>query len=183
MNNSDLIFEEIPGLYRIIPLKILRRTKGVYFDNVPTEAFPHIDALDRVIHEHGACSPGSVGDVERPWYMHPCQEDNLIVLAGTRYVDIYTPAHGTMESFVVRPHMIEKNGEVVFDGPAMLVWPTGVFHRILSDKITGSASLNFAVHYEGFDIKTNFNVYDLNTETGEYTCIREGHLDQPIAGR
>ncbi len=181
MNTADLIFEEVAELYRVIPLKVLRRTEGVYFDNVPTEAFQHIDAFDRVIHEHGATSPGPVGDVDRPWYMHPCQEDNLIVLAGTRFIEIYTKKHGRIESFVVAPQRIEKNGEVLFDGPAMLVWPTKVFHRILSDEVMGSASLNFAVHLPDFDIRSNFNVYDLNTETGEYICIREGHLDQPAA--
>jgi len=50
----------------------------------------------------------------------------------------------------------------------------------VSDAETGSASLNFAVHTPGFDIRTNFSVYDLNTETGEYRVIREGHLDQQV---
>jgi hypothetical protein len=179
MNPQDLIFEEVPGLYQIIPLKVLRRTPGVSFDVVPLEAFPPFHALDRVIHQGGAISPGSVGDVQRPWYMHPCQADNLIVLHGTRYVDVYTPQHGKIESFVVRPHQVEKGGRVVFDGPAMLVWPRGVFHRIVSCQQEGSASLNLAVHYEGFDIRTNFSVYDLDTETGQYRVIREGLLDQP----
>jgi hypothetical protein len=62
----------------------------------------------------------------------------------------------------------------------MLIWPCGVFHRIRSDEKTGSASLNFAVRYDGFDIKTNFNVYDLDPATGEYRMIRAGHLDQPM---
>ena len=60
----------------------------------------------------------------------------------------------------------------------MLVWPCNVFHRIRTDS-QGSASMNLAVHHEGFDIRTNFNVYDLDTTTGEYRVIREGHLDQP----
>jgi hypothetical protein len=38
--------------------------------------------------------------------------------------------------------------------------------------------VNFAVHYEGFDIRTNFDIFDLNTETGEFKVIRAGHLDQ-----
>lgn len=29
--------------------------------------------------------------------------------------------------------------------------------------------------------RTNFNVYDLDTVTGEYRVVREGHLDQPGA--
>jgi hypothetical protein len=56
---------------------------------------------------------------------------------------------------------------VLFDGPAMLVWPRYVFHRITSGP-EGSASLNFAVHYEGLDMRTNFNIYDLDLETGEH---------------
>ena len=54
-----------------------------------------------------------------------------------------------------------------------------VFHRVISDAKLGSASLNLAVHYEGYDIRTNFSIYDLDIETGEYRVIREGHLDQP----
>lgn len=170
--------QEIPGLYRIIPLKQLRRTPGVFFDYIPKEVLPKIDAIDRVIHEHGATSPGPIDDIKHPWYMHTHQADNLLVLHGTRYVDIYTPKHGKIEKFVVRPNLIEHDDKVLVDGPAMLVWPTGVFHRIKSSDTEGSASVNLAIRYEKFDIKTNFSIYDVNTETGEYRVIREGHLDQ-----
>ena len=179
MENSEFVYEEVAGLYRIVPLKVLRRTPGVSFDLVPLGAFARFDALDRVIHQGGAVSPGPVGEVARPWYMHTHQDDNLIVLHGTRYVDIYTPTHGRVESFTVRPQQVVQGERIVFDGPAMLVWPRGVFHRILSCQQEGSASLNLAVHFEGFDIHTNFSVYDLNPATGEYRVIREGHLDQP----
>ena len=167
-----------PGLYKIISLQPFRQTVGVRFDIVPTSIFPSIDGIDRVLHQTGAVSPGPVGDVSAPWYMHPHQEDYLLVLQGTRYTDVYTPEHGRVEQFEVTPEYIKKNGRLVFDGPAMLVWPCGVFHRITSDSATGSASLNFAVRHEGFDIKTNFNIYDVNTQTGAYHVIREGHLDQ-----
>jgi hypothetical protein len=176
---SDHVFQEVPGLYRIIPLRVLRRTPGVAFDLVPRDVLPHIEGIDRVLHEAGAISPGAVGAVARPWYMHPHQDDNLIVLHGTRTVDVFTPAHGRIESFTVTPHRVEHAGRLLFDGPAMLVWPRGVFHRIQSDAHTGSASLNFATRYEGFDIRTNFSVYDLDPATGQYRVIREGHLDQP----
>jgi hypothetical protein len=176
---SEGMVPEISGLYRVIPLRVLRRTPGVAFDVLPRTALPRIDAVDRVLHEGGAISPGAVGAVARPWYMHPHQDDNLIVLHGTRAVDIYTPAHGRIESFTVTPHRVEHTGRLLFDGPAMLVWPRGVFHRIQSDAQTGSASLNFATRYEGFDIRTNFSVYDLDPATGQYRVIREGHLDQP----
>ena len=179
MKNDEMIVEQVPGLYRIIRMDSLRRTPGVFFDVVPCEMLPRIDACDRVIHEHGATSPGPVGDVKRPWYMHPHQDDNLIVLHGTRYIDLCTPAHGKIESFEVRPHLVNKGDQAAYDGPAMLVWPRGVFHRVRSCPKEGSASLNFAVHYDGFDIRTNFSIYDLNPDSGQYHVIREGHLDQP----
>ncbi len=179
MEQNATAVREVPGLYRIVPLRVLRRTPGVCFDVAPMEAFPRIDALDRVIHEGGAVSPGPVDGVARPWYMHPGQDDNLIVLHGVRYVDIYTPAHGKVESFVVEPQRVLQGDDVVFDGPAMLVWPRGVFHRIRSSETLGSASLNFAVHYDDFDLTTNFNIYELCPETGRHRVIREGHLDQP----
>ena len=168
---------EIPGLYKIIPLKQFRRTPGVAFDILPMEFLPRIDGLDRVIHHHGAISPGATEGVVRPWYMHPSQDDNLMVLNGFRYVDVYTKDHGKVESFEVSSNIVIHNAKIVYEGPVMLVWPKGVFHRIRSGE-NGSASINFAVRGNDFDIKTNFNIYDLNPNTGEYKVIRDGHLDQ-----
>ena len=46
MLNDAEILDEIPGLYRIIPLNLFRKTPGVIFDNVPVKAFPQIGAID-----------------------------------------------------------------------------------------------------------------------------------------
>jgi hypothetical protein len=173
------VFKQVEGLYKIIPLKLFRKTPGVTFDILPREIVPKVDAVDRVIHTKDAVSPGPIGDVTQPWYMHPHQDDNLMVLQGIRHVDIYTRAHGKIESFVVKPNAIQQNGVTIYDDAALLVWPRGVFHRIKSGK-EGSASINLATHYEGIDMRTNFNVYDLDTETGKFRVIREGHLDQSI---
>ncbi len=174
--------QEIPGLYKVIPLKVLRRTPGVNFDCLEKDVLPSIDAIDRVIHTTGAVSPGPIGEVKRPWYMHPNQADNLMVLHGERHVEIYTKNHGRIVTVDVTPDRIIIDGALAYDGPAMLVWPCHVFHRIRSCEVKGSASVNFAVHTPGFDLKTNFNIYDLNTATGDYRVIRAGHLDQPLAG-
>lgn len=169
----------IKNFYKIIPLKKLRQTPGVNFDCLLKSEIPQIDAIDRVLHENGAISPGKVSDVERPWYMHPYQADNLMVLMGTRYVDIYERESKQLLSFEITPHMIKSQDQVIFNGPAMLVWSRYVFHRIKSCDIKGSASINLATHYKGFNIKDNFNIYDLDVQSGEYRTIREGHLDQP----
>ncbi len=173
----DYILEEIEGLYRVIMLKEFRRTPGVDFDVMVKSMVPKIDAVDRVIHKGSAISPGPVGHVEKTWYMHPHQADNLFVLAGERHVEIYTPKHGKVERFLITPDRIEHNGVKICDGNAVVVWPPGVFHRITSGS-QGSASINLASHYDGFDIRTNFNIYEVNIETGQYRVIREGHKDQ-----
>jgi hypothetical protein len=177
MTSNQDIFQEVPGFYRIIKLKLFRKTPGVSFDILAKGQVPKIDAIDRVVHQNGAVSPGQVGDVVRPWYMHPHQDDNLMVLYGTRLVDIYTKEQGRVESFAITPDRIEKDGNILYNGAAMLVWPRNVFHRIRSLE-QGSASINLATHYEGWDARNNFSIYDLNTDTGDYQVIREGFKDQ-----
>ncbi|MGE5531300.1 MAG: hypothetical protein ACM3VW_04190 [Bacteroidota bacterium] len=177
MEATGDIIHEVSGLYQVIRFIPLRRTQKVSFDYVPLAAIAPIDAIDRVMHGPGAFSPGSVEEVERPWYMHTHQDDHLLVLHGSRHVEIYTPAHGKVEHFLVEPDRLEMNGKLLYDGPVALVWPRGVFHRIVSGE-AGSASLNLATHHTGFDINTNFNVYDLDTQSGEFECVRAGHLDQ-----
>lgn len=176
MKNNPII-AEVPGFYKALALQPFRRTTGVSFDILPKSLVPKIDAVDRVIHMKRAVSPGPVGDIAEPWYMHPYQDDNLMVLQGVRHVEIYTKTHGRIESFTVTPEKLEHNGKLLYDGPALLVWPRRVFHRIKSGD-EGSASINLATHYEGIDMRTNFNIYSLDTETGEAGVIREGHLDQ-----
>ena len=173
------VIEEVDGLYRVLELHRLRETVGVVFDSLAMADLGDVSMIDRVVHGPGATSPGPVGDVARPWYMHTAQNDNLIVLHGTRFVELYTPARGRVENFVVAPNRIEHDGRVIADGAAILVWPTGVFHRVRSDEVLGSASINMAVHTDGFDLRDNFNIYDLDPATGAATVIRDGHLDQP----
>lgn len=173
----DYIIKEVKDFYKVIKLKEFRRTKGVAFDIMVKDMIPKIDAIDRVIHEGGAISPGTVGSVEEAWYMHPHQEDNLFVLHGKRNVELYMPEHGKIEKFVITPDYIEHNGEVILEGGGLIAWSTNVFHRITSGN-EGSASINLATHLEGFDIKTNFNIYDFDIDTGKYELLREGYRDQ-----
>ncbi len=169
----DKIIDEMEGFYKIITFSAFRKTKGVTFDMIPINELGPIDALDRVLHERKAISPEPVGDVVRPWYMHPDQDDNLVVLYGTREVDIYSTELRKIEHFTITPEAIYKNGHLLYNGGCMLVWPRNVFHRIVSGE-EGSASINFARHYDDFNLDTNFNIYDLNTETGDYHVIRQG---------
>ncbi|MFO7733689.1 MAG: hypothetical protein R6X21_08570 [Candidatus Aminicenantes bacterium] len=164
--------------YRVIPLKPFRRTQGVRFHLFPMEELPKIDAIDRVIHDGGAVSPGPVGQVARPWYMHRNQEDHLIVLHGSREVELFWPPYGRVDRYRISADRIEKDGVTVHEGAGILAWDTDVFHRIRSDDRLGSASLNVAVRDQGFDIATNFSIYELDTASGSFKVLREGWLDQ-----
>lgn len=173
----DYIIKEVKDFYRVIKLKKFRNTDGVNFDIMIKSMIPKVDGIDRVLHKKSAVSPGKVGSVEKAWYMHPHQEDNLFVLYGKRNVDLYMPKYGKIEKFVITPDYIEHNGERILEGGGLIAWSTDVFHRIISGE-KGSASINLATHHEGFDIKTNFNIYDLDIETGKYELLRDGYKDQ-----
>ena len=104
----------------VIPLDNIRNTPSVHFDSVPY-VLEGLSAIDRVEHQPGAQSPSVPGyEGERPWYMHPHQEDNLMVFHGLRMVDLYTVDHKKVEAFEVRPGELRHNGEVVHDGPCIL---------------------------------------------------------------
>ena len=169
-------------MYRLVPLRTLRNTAKVKFHEIVPSDIPKIHGVDRVIHEAYATSPGPVDDcpmpVHRPWYMHPAQDDNLMVLQGERFVDVFCPVQKLVASFVVTPDKIYKNNKLYHDAPAMIVWPAGIFHRIVSGG-EGSISVNFSTRKKGFDINDNFNVYDLDLTTGDYRLIRDGKDDQP----
>jgi hypothetical protein len=165
-------------MYRIIPLRIMRRTQGVKFDEMVPSDIPKIDGVDRIIHGPNSISPGPVDNVNRPWYMHKHQDDNLMVLFGTRFIDIYDVKTRTEASFIITPDKIYKNDKLYCNYPAMIVWPSGIFHRIISGP-EGSISMNFATRHKGFDIRDNFNIYNLNVNSGEYVLMKDGFEDQP----
>ena len=169
-------------LYRLIPLRVLRRTSGVKFDEIVPSDLPLISGIDRVIHKPNSISPGPLEDVippvKRPWYMHPSQHDNLMVLQGTRYIDVFNPNTKEKASFIISPDKVYKNEKLYYDGPAMIVWPAGIFHRIISGD-QGSISINMSTRTKNFNLNDNFNIYDLNVYSGEYTILKEGIEDQP----
>ena len=169
-------------MYRLIPLRSLRRTTGVIFDEMVPSDIPKIHGIDKVIHGPNSISPGPVVDSippsKRPWYMHPGQDDNLMVLQGTRYIDIFCTKRLEKASFIVTPDKIYKNDKLYYDGSAMIVWPAGIFHRIISGE-EGSISINFATRTNKFNIEDNFNIYHLCTYSGEYHLLKDGSDDQP----
>lgn len=166
----------IPNLCFIIPLTPLRSTPNVNFLSVDG-VVDGLSGIDLVIHEPGGKSPLIANDDTWYWYMHTDQEDKLVVHNGRRHVELFSTKHGKAESFEVTADAIYHNGEKIHDGAAILGWEPLVFHRVHSPE--GSISTNYAARLEGFDIDTNFNIYNLDCQSGEYSMVRLGALDQP----
>lgn len=163
--------------FEVQKLKTFRSTPGVSFDLYPSSEIQNINSIDRVIHKKEASSPCKIGNVLKPWYMHPNQEDHLMVLYGERSVDLFDPKTKQFVNLIVSPDKIFLNGKMLYDNACILVIKRGIFHRVTSGK-SGSSSINFAKHFENFDLNSNFHIYDLNLETCEFTIIREGFKDQ-----
>lgn len=165
------------GMFHIIPTCLLRRTPNVTFTTMPL--FDDIASIDHVMHGAEALSPSIPGrEYERHWYMHPHQEDNLLVVHGVRRVDLFRPGHSRVERLDVTKDRVIHHGKTIFEGEAILGWAPGTFHRVKSGP-EGSNSFNFSRTMGGFDRDTNFNIYKLDTTTGEYELLRYGHEDQP----
>jgi len=166
----------IENLCFIMPLHKLRETPNVSFYQIDG-VVKDLAGVDLVIHGEGGKSPTIEGDDTWYWYMHTDQEDKLVVHSGVRLVELYSCKHGKVETFKVTADAIYHNDEKIFDGAAILGWPPEVFHRVHSPH--GSVSTNYAARMSGFDIDTNFNIYQLDVDTGAYKVARIGAQDQP----
>lgn len=168
----------VPGMCYYIPLTELRRTPKVDFHSIPVLNEEGIGNIQRVVHQPGAQSPSVLGMEDmQPWYMHPHQEDNCLMLGGERVVDLYTKEHGKKTFLASMERLAWEDGTVITDEPYMLGWYKNVFHRPNSPE--GSIAIFFVMHTDGFDLNSEFNIYTLNEETGEYDVLREGYKDQP----
>lgn len=166
----------IKKLCFILPLSPLRNTPNVQFFSI-NNVLEDLSGIDLVIHGPDGRSPLIDGDDTWYWYMHTDQEDKLVVHNGKRIVELFSQHHGQVERFEVTTDAIYHNDKKIFDGAAILGWDPYVFHRVHSPG--GSVSTNYARRMKGFDLDTNFNIYQLDTETGQYEVARVGALDQP----
>eukprot|EP01106_Pelomyxa_sp_JSP_P008691 TRINITY_DN2415_c0_g1_i1.p1 TRINITY_DN2415_c0_g1~~TRINITY_DN2415_c0_g1_i1.p1 ORF type:complete len:147 (-),score=29.50 TRINITY_DN2415_c0_g1_i1:108-548(-) len=142
------------------------------------QEYKHIDGVDHVEHGHNSKSPGNVGDVEG-WYMHPHQQDNLLVCRGVRTSILRRSDHpGQEEVFEVSRNCVKRNGTVVSSEACVLQWEPNTFHKVNTTSPEGSTSINFAVRFAGFDLATEFNIYALDIATMKHTLLRRGGDDQ-----
>lgn len=164
-----------PGTWYIIPIKRLRETTSVEFDAFPL--FREINGIDIVKHKSWARSPSLPNWDYDVWYMHKGQEDNLITLCWDRVVELYNSYTKKIEVFEISHERVKLNWKLIHEGPAILWWNIGVFHRNHSPE--WSVSQNFAVRDNNFNLDTEFNIYKLDLETWKYKVARLWKEDQP----
>ncbi len=164
-------------MYRLIPLRALRKTTGIKIDEISSSDFPIIDGINKIVHSPNSISPGPLKNVTRPWYRHRGQNDNLLLLHGKRYIDLYDSKLDKKISLIITPDKIYNNDELLYDGPAIINWSSGTFHRIASGN-DGSISINLVTRKKNFNYIEDINIYDLDTETGIFKCISDGYIDK-----
>ena len=174
---EENIISKKEWLFHIIPFTLLRHTESVDFHSIPY--VDHINAMERVIHWDWAKSPWRVWEVLEAWYMHAHQEDNLVTISWVRHVELYHPvfSDGKIEKFEISKDYIKHNWKIICDGAWLLWWPTGVYHR--NSSIKTSSSLNLWIRFDGFDVETEFNIYNVDIANWKVSMLRKGSLDQP----
>lgn len=177
-------------MYRVIPLKMLRQKNGSAFDEMIHIANNY---LNKPIEYTLPIS-------KPPWYVVPNDDDKLLVLQGTNYVDIYCPEkkenaslvlEGTRyihiycperkekASFTITPNKIYKNDELYYDVPVILIWPTSIFYRIVNGD-QGGVSINFSTHSKKFNLDDSFDIYHLNRNWCQNHIVTEQGVSRPV---
>lgn len=168
-------------MYKIIPFRTSSLQKKMIREggNTRIEEIPFlsntlkIEKINRIISKPNSILPESTGNYKRPWYMHKYRDNHLMVLQGTEYLDIYCPEKALKTTFIITPNKIYKNCKLYFDGPAMIVQPSGIFYRIINGK-EGSISLNFTMYHKSKynNIKDESGaIYNIDLSTGDYFLI------------
>ena len=140
-------------MFTLIPLKNVQRASSFRIDNLIVQNGMNITGLFREI--HGAHSKSSIGSEnitkkmfkiqykknEEVWYQNRFEKNNLMVLNGSRKLDLYCPRTYKKENIIINEDNIYRNGKLYYGSPAIISWSGDLFHKTESGE-NGSFSLN-----------------------------------------
>jgi hypothetical protein len=132
-------------MYELISYEKFRDTTGVKFFDI---TIPTSNVRDLVIHTGPAISPPDTASGDWQFYLHPHQEDNLLVVSGSR--TFYLVNFDWEYPFQIVNLDTERG---------ILQIPRGTFHRSVSSP-QGSIVVNQAVRDPQGTVKSEFVVYD-----------------------
>lgn len=140
-------------MFTLIPLKNVQRAPSFRIDNLIVQNGMNITGIFREI--HGPQSKSSIGSEnitkkmfktlynknEEVWYQNRFEKNNLMVLNGSRNVDLYCPRSYKKENLIINEDNIYRNGKLYYGSPAIISWSGDLFHKTESSE-NGSFSLN-----------------------------------------
>ena len=158
-------------MFKLIPLKNVQRASSFRIDNLIVQNGMNITGIFREI--HGPKTKSSIGSEnitkkmfniqhnknEEAWYQNRFEKNNLMVLNGSRNVDLYCPRTDKKENLIINEDNIYRNGKLYYGCPAIISWSGDLFHKTESSE-NGSFSLNiiennYVIKELTQDIKSN----------------------------
>lgn len=136
-------------MFKLIPLGQLFRNSSHRVDNVMIHDALKISGIYREI--HGANSVSPIGTEHHfkilnspaaSWYANIYEKNNLLVLNGSRDLDLWCMKKDKMINFKLTEDKIYRNGKLYYGSPALISWGGDIFHKTKSGS-EGSISINF----------------------------------------
>tara|TARA_Y100000389_G_scaffold204586_1_gene258165 strand:+ start:4464 stop:4985 length:522 start_codon:yes stop_codon:yes gene_type:complete len=140
-------------MFTLIPLKNVQRASSFRIDNLIVQNGMNITGIFREI--HGPKTKSSIGSEnitkkmfktkpngeQEIWYQNQFEKNNLMVLNGSRNVDLYCPRTYKKENLIIHEDNIYRNGKLYYGSPAIISWSGDLFHKTEIGE-NGSFSLN-----------------------------------------
>lgn len=132
-------------MFELISFQRFRDTPSVQFFDITVK---DSNARDLVFHDGPATSPNNSAEGAWRFYLHPNQEDNLLVVSGGRTFYLVNFAW----EYPFHEVRLDANRHI-------LRLPPGTFHRSVSDP-NGSLVINQAVRAQQATVESEFRVYN-----------------------
>tara|TARA_Y100000389_G_scaffold194699_1_gene225065 strand:- start:2827 stop:3345 length:519 start_codon:yes stop_codon:yes gene_type:complete len=143
-------------MFRLLQLGSLKRLTNYKVDNVIHQDIAKITGIYRETHGSNVMSPIGTEYVfkefhmnctdndegSKCWYANDFERNNLMVLSGSRTIELYCYVRKTREILTINEDNIYRNGKLYYGSPAMISWDGSIYHRTISG-FKGCVSINF----------------------------------------
>ena len=158
-------------MFRLLPLGSLKRLTNYKVDNVLQQDIPKITGMYRETHGPNVMTPIGTEDVFREfhdmngvdnvagskcWYANDFERNNLMVLNGSRTIELYCYNRNRREVLTVNEDNIYRNGKLYYGSPAIISWNGSIYHRTISG-FKGCVSINFT--------QNSYNISEIKNPT------------------
>ena len=133
-------------MFKLIPLSQVLRSSSFRIDNALIEQGIQISGIYREI--HGANVSSHIGTdsylkkLDDNWYSNCYERNNLLVLNGSRTVNLFCKYTNQEMTFTITPDNIYKNNKLYYGSPGIISWYGDIYHKTKSGN-EGSISINF----------------------------------------